>query len=339
MILMILFTGICRQIYFELHALSHQSEMSKEINQLLMYGNISSVSRPQVFNEVQKDINRIRAESKSWLPLAPDPELIKKLVSEEIHSETKLLEIVKRSNSEISKSQKLRTRGLFYITVFALSLPIGLLVLKFLRFMREPEVDSNIDLGSEKPAGEILSSPLSIAIKAGGESLAARLGHDYVLELQGDDQLTVVDPNYSLIESAISELVRNAIQHGGRSPVERESLSKPIKLKVFVSIEIQDRYTKIIVADDGEGIDEDKVISRALEKGVINEPEAQSLKQGQGVNLILHEGFSDSTRTRTSRRECGCLFDVYRHLQAGGGELSLRNRPGAFTEFTLHIPH
>lgn len=336
---MILFSGLCRQLDFELRALSHQSEMALEINQLLMFRNIASADRSQFFNEFQKDINRIRAKSKSWLPLAPAPELIKKLVSGEIPSEIELLKILERSNREISQSQNLRARGLFYITLCALSLPTVLLVLMFLRFMREPEVESTAELGTEKPAGELLSSPLLLAIKAGGESLAARLGHDYVLELQGDDQLTVVDPNYSLIESAISELVRNAIQHGGRSPVERESLSKPIKLKVFVSIEKQDGYTKIIVADDGEGIDEAKVISQALEKGVIDEPEAQDLKQGQGVNLILHEGFSDSTRTRTSRKECGCLFDVYRHLQALEGELSLRNRPGAFTEFTLHIPN
>ena len=120
--------------------------------------------------------------------------------------------------------------------------------------------------------------------------------------------------------------------------MQREALDKPTSLKVFVGVERDHDHLVITVADDGEGIDGVDIVEKAINKNLISTTQADQLNQGEGVRLILLEGFSDRKKSKQSRESCANLYDIQQRAQVNNGELSLRNRPGVFCEFTLIVP-
>ena len=151
-------------------------------------------------------------------------------------------------------------------------------------------------------------------------------------------EMCIRDSRYALVEAAVCQLVKNAIKHGGRTPAQRESFGKPSSLKVFVGIQTVGDTFQITVADDGEGIDEERVVLQALEQELIIKDQLEQLSKGDGVKLILLEGFSQATQPKSSRLSCISLYQIQQQLRLVGGELSLRNRPGVFCEFNLVLP-
>ncbi len=186
---------------------------------------------------------------------------------------------------------------------------------------------------------EILpSSPLGVAIQNVCNVESVKSGHDYVLELKGDGLISVTDAHYPLIEACICELAANAITHGGRATAVRESLEKPATIKVFVGVERSDEKWTVTVADDGEGIDELEVMRHAAAKQLLAADSIKNLQEGQGVRLILLDGFSNAALEKAGPLKFQSLAGVRRAVQQLEGSISLRNRPGVFCEFGLTIP-
>jgi two-component system chemotaxis sensor kinase CheA len=156
--------------------------------------------------------------------------------------------------------------------------------------------------------------------------LARSTGKEAVLRLEGED----VELDRAILErltDPLMHLVRNAVDHG----IEKSGtvLVRAWREKDMVTLE---------VADDGRGMDPEKIRRKALEKGIITPAQGRSLGEGEILQLVCIPGFSTADRiTETSGRGVG--MDVVKSVVEGmGGTLGIDSVRGRGTRFLLQLP-
>ncbi|MEB3830225.1 hybrid sensor histidine kinase/response regulator [Phormidium sp. CCY1219] len=158
----------------------------------------------------------------------------------------------------------------------------------------------------------------------------------------------VVRGNDTLVDRAILEqlqtplthLFRNAFDHGIELPVERKVQGKSEVAKIILSATVEGSQLTIAIADNGRGIDPQKVYDRALERNLISSdtPEFSQLSTGEIFQFLFAPGFSTATKvTDLSGRGVG--LDIVQHACARlRGTLEVESEVGGGTKFTLRIP-
>lgn len=165
--------------------------------------------------------------------------------------------------------------------------------------------------------------------------LAAETGKDVRLVLQGQDvelDKQVLDG----VSDALKHLVVNAVDHGCERPAERTAAGKPAHSTVTVTARAAGGTVVIEVADDGMGIDDDRLRAAAIARGALP---SDSVLTGVALhNVLFQSGFSTNDEiTETSGRGVG--LDVVRSAVEGlGGLVELRTSPGIGTTFALTLP-
>ncbi|MBM7647110.1 two-component system chemotaxis sensor kinase CheA [Bacillus ectoiniformans] len=167
--------------------------------------------------------------------------------------------------------------------------------------------------------------------------LARDLNKQINLEIIGAEtelDRTVIDE----IGDPLVHLIRNAIDHGVEMPEERLSKGKSaegtVKLKAYHS----GNHVFIEIEDDGAGIKRDKVLSKALAKGVVTEDQAQTLSDKQVYELILASGFSTADQVSDiSGRGVG-LDVVKTTIESLGGSISIDAAEGQGSIFSIQLP-
>jgi two-component system chemotaxis sensor kinase CheA len=121
--------------------------------------------------------------------------------------------------------------------------------------------------------------------------LARTLKKEVNLELVGEE--TDLDKNLvEALADPLVHLVRNAVDHGVEMPDIREGNSKPRTGKVVLSAEQEGDHILLSIADDGGGMDPNKLRQKAVEKGLYDQDAADRLSDKEAFNLIFHPGFS-----------------------------------------------
>ncbi len=167
--------------------------------------------------------------------------------------------------------------------------------------------------------------------------LARQLGKDVELALLGEE--TEVDK--TMIEDLadpLVHLVRNAVDHGVESPEERLAAGKPTKSIVRLEARQEGDHIVLIIADDGRGMNPERIRAKAIEKGLIREEEANTLDDRQSLNLIFLPGFSTMTQaSAVSGRGVG--MDVVKtNIQKLNGSVEIRSEPGKGSVFIISLP-
>jgi len=167
--------------------------------------------------------------------------------------------------------------------------------------------------------------------------LARQLGKDIELIQEGED----TDLDRSLVEALADPLVhllRNAVDHGLETPVEREQAGKSRKGTVRLAASQRGERIVISVSDDGRGMDPEVLRRKALEKGVIDAAQAARLSEVECYELIFRPGFSTAaTISDISGRGVG--MDVVKTRVAElGGTLQVRSRLGHGSTLELTVP-
>ncbi len=167
--------------------------------------------------------------------------------------------------------------------------------------------------------------------------LAHQCGKQIRLEMEGKE--TELDK--SLIESIkdpLTHLVRNTVDHGIEPPEVREAAGKPAEGVLRIAASHQDGHVVITIADDGGGINLDKVKAKALERNLVTREALASMSDGEAVNLIFLPGFSTADKVTTvSGRGVG--MDVVRtNIEKIGGSVEIKTERGAGTTFRIEIP-
>jgi two-component system chemotaxis sensor kinase CheA len=163
----------------------------------------------------------------------------------------------------------------------------------------------------------------------------ARTGKRARLIVEGED--TEVDRG--LIEGLtdpLTHMIRNSIDHGLELPEERVRLGKPAAGEIRVSAAHRGGRVVIEVSDDGAGINLSRVRQTAIARGIVTAE--QELAPHEIENLIFEPGLSTAEAVSdVSGRGVG--MDVVRkRVQALGGRITVRSRPGIGTTFVLSLP-
>lgn len=167
--------------------------------------------------------------------------------------------------------------------------------------------------------------------------LARQMGKNIELVLAGEE--TEVDK--TMIEDLadpLIHLIRNAVDHGVESPEERKSSGKPDKSLVRLEARQEGDHIVLIIADDGRGMSPEKIRSKAVEKGLITEEEANTLDERQSLNLIFLPGFSTKTQiSDVSGRGVG--MDVVKtNIQKLNGSIEIKSELGKGSVFIISLP-
>ena len=145
---------------------------------------------------------------------------------------------------------------------------------------------------------------------------------------------TVIDE----IGDPLVHLIRNSLDHGVESPEVRRAKGKPeegtVQLRAFHS----GNYVFIEIEDDGAGINRDKVLAKAIQKGVVTQEAASSLSDKQINELILASGFSTAeVISDVSGRGVG-LDVVKTTIEALGGNISIDSTHNVGSVFSIQLP-
>ena len=167
--------------------------------------------------------------------------------------------------------------------------------------------------------------------------LARNLGKDVELVLVGED--TEIDK--TMIEDLsdpIIHLIRNAVDHGVEDRAGRLAAGKPEKSNVRLEARQEGDHIVILVADDGRGMDAERLRSKAVAKGLISDEEASTMDDRQSYNLIFHPGFSMAEKVSdVSGRGVG--MDVVRtNIQKLNGAIEIRSQQGKGTTLIISLP-
>jgi two-component system chemotaxis sensor kinase CheA len=134
----------------------------------------------------------------------------------------------------------------------------------------------------------------------------------------------------------LTHIIRNAVDHGIESPADRLAAGKKEEGTVRLAAEHRGGRIIIEIRDDGAGINSDRVLKKARERGLVG-PEA-TLTDEEINNLIMAPGFSTAEAiSDISGRGVG--MDVVRsNIQEIGGRISLKSERGRGMTITLALP-
>ena len=165
--------------------------------------------------------------------------------------------------------------------------------------------------------------------------ISGKLGKKVRLVTTGDE--TEVDKTViEELADPITHMIRNALDHGIEDAATRRAAGKPEEAAIELSASQRASNILITIADDGAGIDRQRVLKTAIAKGIVRED--QKLSDDEIHNLLFAPGFSTAEKvTEISGRGVG-MDVVRRNITNIGGRIQIQSTPGKGTRFTLVIP-
>jgi two-component system chemotaxis sensor kinase CheA len=167
--------------------------------------------------------------------------------------------------------------------------------------------------------------------------LSREFDKDINLVVEGED--TELDKSLiEEIDDPLTHLVRNAVDHGIESPEERKAKGKDPEGEIRLSASHAGNHIMIEVEDDGAGLDPDALRTKAVERDVLTEAEAEDLTDAEAHRLIFRPGFTTTDEaSQVSGRGVG--MDVVKtNLSELNGTIDIDSTPGEGTRFQLKLP-
>ncbi|HEX4798868.1 MAG TPA: Hpt domain-containing protein [Burkholderiales bacterium] len=150
---------------------------------------------------------------------------------------------------------------------------------------------------------------------------------------------TQVELDRSVLEritGPFEHLLRNAVTHGIEKPEARRAVGKPEIGEIRLELTQEGNEVQLTLADDGGGLDIDRIREKAIEKGLIGP--GVTLSEAEVADFIFNAGFSTATAvTQVAGRGVG--MDVVKsEVAALGGRVEMRFTRGKGTRFTIYLP-
>ncbi len=165
--------------------------------------------------------------------------------------------------------------------------------------------------------------------------LSKETGKPVALKTEGGDteiDKVLVDE----LHDPLMHLVRNAVDHGLEPVEERLAADKPEEGRLTLSAGQQGREIRLTIADDGRGLNREKILERAREQGLLGDNEEPD--DSVVWTYIFHSGLSTKAEvSNLSGRGVG-MDVVQTAIQALRGRISVESQAGSGTRITLHIP-
>ncbi|GAA0494097.1 chemotaxis protein CheA [Pigmentiphaga sp. GD03639] len=194
------------------------------------------------------------------------------------------------------------------------------------------DLQSAVMMARMQPVGRVFQKYSRLA-----RDLARQLGKDVELNITGGEtevDKTILDE----LNDPLVHLIRNAVDHGIETMVERRSVGKPARGTVHLSARQTGDSIVIEVSDDGRGMDPDVIRRKAIEKGVISAEDAAVLDNAHCLQLIFLPGFS--TRSEVSDLSGrGVGMDVVKtNIEKLKGQIDIQSAPGMGSHIVISLP-
>jgi len=167
--------------------------------------------------------------------------------------------------------------------------------------------------------------------------LSGELHKQIELEMHGAD--TELDRQVlDLIKDPLTHMVRNSADHGLETPAERLAAGKPEQGTIRLSAYHEGGHIIICIADNGRGLNTDKIKAKAISSGLVSEAELEKLTEAQIHKFIFAPGFSTAASV-TSVSGRGVGMDVVRtNIDQIGGTIDVKSVAGEGSSVTIKIP-
>jgi two-component system chemotaxis sensor kinase CheA len=167
--------------------------------------------------------------------------------------------------------------------------------------------------------------------------LSGELGKQIELEMHGAD--TELDRQVlDLIKDPLTHMVRNSADHGLETPAERLAAGKPEQGTIRLSAYHEGGHIIICIADNGRGLDTERIKAKALQNGLVGEAELEKMTEAQIHKFIFAPGFSTAA-TVTSVSGRGVGMDVVRtNIDQIGGTIDIKSVAGEGSSVIIKIP-
>jgi two-component system, chemotaxis family, sensor kinase CheA len=167
--------------------------------------------------------------------------------------------------------------------------------------------------------------------------LSGELNKQIELEMHGAD--TELDRQVlDLIKDPLTHMVRNSADHGLETPAERLAAGKPEQGTIRLSAYHEGGHIIICIADNGRGLNTEKIKAKAVSNGLVSEAELEKMTEAQIHKFIFAPGFSTAAAiTSVSGRGVG--MDVVRtNIDQIGGTIDIKSVAGEGSSVTIKIP-
>jgi two-component system chemotaxis sensor kinase CheA len=164
--------------------------------------------------------------------------------------------------------------------------------------------------------------------------MAQKLDKQVELKMVGEN--TELDKSFiEKLSDPLTHLVRNSLDHGIESPEQRVARGKSAQGKLTLRAFHQGGSIVIEVTDDGAGLNRERILSKARERGM---PVSDAMSDGDVWNLIFEPGFSTAAQvTDVSGRGVG-MDVVKRNILAMGGRVEIESLRDYGTTIGIHLP-
>lgn len=167
--------------------------------------------------------------------------------------------------------------------------------------------------------------------------VSRKLGKQVRFEVEGEEtelDKTMVDQ----LGDPLMHMVRNAVDHGIEMPDERTAAGKPAEGHVVLSAYLRNGNFFIELTDDGKGLDREKILQKAVERGVVQPAEAETMPDADVWMLVFAPGFSTAAVvTDVSGRGVG-MDVVKRAIEALNGSIEVESAKGKGSVFRVRLP-
>jgi len=167
--------------------------------------------------------------------------------------------------------------------------------------------------------------------------LSVESGKKIDLNMQGAE--TELDRQVlELIKDPLTHMVRNSADHGIETPAARREAGKPETGVVTLQAYHEGGHIVIEIADDGRGLNMDRIRVKVLDNGLATDSELEGMSDQQIQQFIFKAGFSTAEKV-TSVSGRGVGMDVVRtNIEKIGGTIELKSVEGQGSTFTIKIP-
>lgn len=171
------------------------------------------------------------------------------------------------------------------------------------------------------------------------QTTAMKLGKIIQLNIVGS-QLRVSPEAFQVVADMLPHILRNAIDHGIESPEERITLGKNSEGQIQLMFGLGGRRNlNVSIRDDGRGIDTERLVAKAAEKGLLTPAELVALSEEEKMRLIFHPGLSSKEfNEEISGRGHGMSAVLERIEDELGGAIQVTSTLGAGVSITMTIP-